>query len=112
MRHQSLTATRFSTQRFCLSVLPVVPEVVELVFELEVDSDLYVGLRSSGPHVVELIHEDRLVNSTISGENVVPPMLGKEHLDGERLVDARSFKRDVGERRIMGLCSDEGVQAR
>jgi len=45
----------------------------------------------------------RLVNSTISGENVVPPMLGKEHLDGERLVDARSFKRDVGERRIMGL---------
>jgi len=64
--------------------------VVELVFELEVDAG-FVDCRVS---------EDRLVNIAVCGENVVAPMLGEEYFDGERLVDACSFERDVGERRV------------
>ena len=66
--------------------------MVELVSELEVNTG-FVDRRFS---------KHGLVNTTASGEGIVPSILGKEYLDSERLVDACGLERDVGERRVTG----------
>ncbi|MEZ3170126.1 hypothetical protein ABNG03_05755 [Halorubrum sp. RMP-47] len=65
--------------------------MIELGFKLEVN-----------PRFVDrCVAQQGFVEITVCGEYLVTPVLGEKHLDGERLIDACGFNRDVGKRRTL-----------